>query len=559
MPGNLTVTSIALGSSHTCAVLADASLWCWGWNIYGQLGDETYDDSHTPTAVKTLGPGTTSSVACGSDFTCAILKGVGSVKCWGTTRTSTGTSTVPTSTVPIALDIGSGRTALNITTGHSHACVLLDDRSVKCWGDNTEGQVGNGGPNVISTPTAIDVGGAGVVSNITAGGFSTCAIRVGGTVMCWGDNDSGQLGIDAIDQQEHTDKADRIVPTESAASDLVTQISMGSAGTACAVLKNGKADCWGAYISEGPYGTNWNQQGSGVRRRLLQNFALVEIQYSEHGKAVSVSVGSGHACVVLEDESIWCWGRDDAGQVGDGPGSQTGNGYHPRMVTCGTNKYAGSTSCTSCPSGKVNPAGDAVYGSYAGTCKLPPSPAPVPQSERECGSVAPTSYSLLTDSCAACFAGFYTSNSSVYYDCGTSWIYYFSPKYVTFDGSQPTWNGGAYLHHNYGRSDSAGSWLYQSSWMYAASATFKGFDCTTGDLSGGLTPSSFAAIGAAAIGFHSCGEEGSCRDEGESREDPRRYAHRRHERKAEEEGQAPRRRGNQREEGEEDVRQADSR
>ena len=502
MPGNLTVTSIALGSLHTCAVLADASLWCWGDNVWGQLGDETTDRKYAPTAVSTLGPGTTSSVACGLYFTCAILKGDGSVKCWGYNsegQLGQGTST-GFSTVPIALDIGSGRTALNITTGYVHACVILDDRSVKCWGRNTEGQVGNYGPAVVSTPTAIDVGGAAddrLVSNITAGGYSTCAIRVGGTVMCWGENDSGQLGIDAIDQQEHTDKVNRDVPTLSAASDLVTQISMGSAGTACAVLKNGKADCWGAYISD-IGGTNWNHQGSGTRRRLLF-FAQVEIQYSEHGKPVSVSVGGGHACVVLEDDSIWCWGRDDAGQVGDGSGSQTGNGYFPKMVTCGTNKYAGSTSCTNCPSGKVKPAGDAVFGSYTGACNLPPSPAPVPQSERECGSVAPTSYSLLTDSCAACFAGFYTSNSSVYYDCGTSWIYYFSPKYVTFEGSQPTWNGGAYLHHNYGRSDSPGSWLYSSSWMYAASATFKGFDCTTGDLSGGLTPSSFAGIEAAAV------------------------------------------------------------
>ena len=132
-----------------------------------------------------------------------------------------------------------------------------------------------------------------------------------------------------------------------------------------------------------------------------------------------------------------------------------------------------------------------------GGCTQPPPSPPAPPSEPEC--VAPTSHSLLTDSCAACFAGFYTSNSSVYYDCGMNWIYYFSPVYVTFDGSQPTWNGGAYLNHNYGREDPAGDWLYSSTWMYAASATFKGFDCSTGNLSSGLAPSSYAGIDAAEV------------------------------------------------------------
>ena len=80
-----------------------------------------------------------------------------------------------------------------------------------------------------------------------------------------------------------------------------------------------------------------------------------------------------------------------------------------------------------------------------------------------------------------------------------NWIYYFSPEYVTFDGSQPTWNGGAYLNHDGGRSDPAGDWLYSSTWMYAASATFKGFNCSTGDLSSGLAPSNYAGVDAAEV------------------------------------------------------------
>ena len=146
---------------------------------------------------------------------------------------------------------------------------------------------------------------------------------------------------------------------------------------------------------------------------------------------------------------------------------------------------SGATSCT-----------DRVLTAATCTASAPPSP-PAPPSEPECA--APTSHSLLTDSCAACFAGFYTSNSSVYYDCGMNLIYYFSPEYVTFDGSQPTWNGGVLLNHNWGREPAVGDWLDSSTWMYAASATFKGFNCSTGDLSSGLVPSSYAGVDAAVV------------------------------------------------------------
>ena len=113
-----------------------------------------------------------------------------------------------------------------------------------------------------------------------------------------------------------------------------------------------------------------------------------------------------------------------------------------------------------------------------GSCTQPPPSPPAPPSEQECGSVAPTSHSLLTDSCAACFDGFYTSNSSVYYDCVMNWIYYFSPEYVT--GLK--WNGGAWLNHAYNSVIAAGTQLSSSSAMYAASAMFRGFACSRGNL-----------------------------------------------------------------------------
>ena len=161
-----------------------------------------------------------------------------------------------------------------------------------------------------------------------------------------------------------------------------------------------------------------------------------------------------------------------------------------KLIMCGKNQYKSTagTTCTSCSNygegNYVNPAGFNVYpeNDEGGCTLLPPSPPspPEPPSERECGSVAPMLHSLLTDSCAACFAGFYTSNSSVYYDCTNNLIYYFSPEYVT----GLTWNGGSWLNHAHNFDVAAGTRLTSSSAMYAASAVFRGFPCSRGNLTG---------------------------------------------------------------------------
>jgi alpha-tubulin suppressor-like RCC1 family protein len=188
-----TVTAVGAGE-HTCATLDDAQLRCWGANEDGELGLGDQTPHLRPTAAVNLGPGRTArEIAVGFHFTCARLDD-GAVKCWGLNREGQlglgDTTARPSPTLAVAL----GRPALEIAAGFAFACARLDDGTVKCWGDNASGQLGVGDAD--GHPSAgkpVDLGRPAV--EIAAGLIHMCARLDDGTVKCWGDNDGRQLGI----------------------------------------------------------------------------------------------------------------------------------------------------------------------------------------------------------------------------------------------------------------------------------------------------------------------------------------------------------------------------
>ena len=188
---------IYAGSVHTCAILDDGSVSCWGYNGNGQLGDGTTTERLTPTQTSSLGTNRTAvAITAGNAHTCVILDD-GSVSCWGNNvfgQLGDGTTTernTPTQTS----SLGFGRTAVAIATGQYHTCALLDDGSVSCWGYNTNGQLGGGTTTERNTPTQTSsLGTDRTAVVITAGAFHTCAILDDGSVSCWGNNGDGQLG-----------------------------------------------------------------------------------------------------------------------------------------------------------------------------------------------------------------------------------------------------------------------------------------------------------------------------------------------------------------------------
>ena len=192
-----TYSTLAAGLYHTCAILDDGSVSCWGYNSNGQLGDGTTTNRNTPTQTSSLGTDRTAvAISTGQHHTCAILDD-GSVSCWGDNdygKLGDGTTTdrnTPTQTS----SLGTDRTAVAISAGDYHTCAILDDGSVSCWGYNDYGQLGDGTTTDRNTPTQTSsLGTDRTAVAITAGDYHTCAILDDGSVSCWGYNSYGQLG-----------------------------------------------------------------------------------------------------------------------------------------------------------------------------------------------------------------------------------------------------------------------------------------------------------------------------------------------------------------------------
>jgi len=194
------VVSLGAGSKHSCAVRGDGSVWCWGLNNEGQLGDNSTTDSSSPVQVSGLTGAV--GVAGGVEHSCAV-KSDGSVWCWGgNDKGQLGDNSTTDSLVPVqVVGVGGTGTLASVTeidSGLKHNCVRVGDGTVRCWGLNDKGQLGDNTTTDSSSPVqVVGVGGTGVLSGIVTigtGGSHGCAAHQTHTVYCWGLNNAGQLG-----------------------------------------------------------------------------------------------------------------------------------------------------------------------------------------------------------------------------------------------------------------------------------------------------------------------------------------------------------------------------
>lgn len=315
------VKDLAAGTYYTCALLQGGTGQCWGRNDRSQLGHMSSDDTHDP--VDVIGLNQAIDIAAGQDHTCAARAGLPG-QCWGDNFNGQ-LGFLPKPTVgfradesPIPDDLQRfPHTLEQIAVGKWHSCGLTSEHAVFCWGDNSHGEAGIGVTEPDRTlenlakwqfarPT---VGLAGNVQRIAAGISATCALLADGTVRCWGQNLRGILGNGSLDN--------RNTPTPVVGLAAVQEIAMSSA-TACVLLREGRIKCWGD-----------NRAGQLGDGSTTDRLTPVDVQGLPQA-AVGITVGSDHACAILADRTLWCWGSNSVGQLGTGRSPRFN--HEPRWV-----------------------------------------------------------------------------------------------------------------------------------------------------------------------------------------------------------------------------------
>jgi E3 ubiquitin-protein ligase HERC3 len=332
-----TAVEVAAGSGHTCARLDDGSTKCWGENTFGQLGlgdterrGEEPDEMGDDLPPVDLGPGRSAvRLAAGYWHTCALLDN-GAVKCWGRSNhgqlglgdmETRGDDPAEMGAALHAVDLG-GRAAVDLTASYTHACALLDNGAVKCWGDNEFGQLGLGdtasrgdGPGEMGDMLPpVDLGSGRSAIGLAAGPQWTCARLDSLTLKCWGSNFSGQLGLgDTANRgDEPGEMGDSLLPVDFGSGRTVTAVAVGD-WHACAILDQGTVKCWGSSV--------YGQVGQGDHERYgdepgEMGDLLAEVDLGTGQKAVGLTAGSQHSCVLLENHAVKCWGWNLSGQLG---------------------------------------------------------------------------------------------------------------------------------------------------------------------------------------------------------------------------------------------------
>lgn len=227
------VVKVMTANDYSCAVTTSGAAKCWGRNDFGFLGDGTTTTQNTPVAVSGLSSGVVAMDG-GEGTTCALLN-TGGVKCWGWNLYGTiGDGTTTNRLTPVDVS-GLTSGASQLTVGQRHACVLLASGAAKCWGLNDQGQLGDGTTTDRLTP--VEVSGLPNAVSLSGGGYHTCAVTTAGAVKCWGGNWIGQLGDGTT--------TNRATPVAVSGLESSVASVAGGGEYTCAVTTAGAAKCWG--------------------------------------------------------------------------------------------------------------------------------------------------------------------------------------------------------------------------------------------------------------------------------------------------------------------------
>ncbi len=323
---------IVAGSEHVCALLENGTLRCWGAAEGGRLGygnEEIIGDNETPADA---GPvpvgGKVIDVSAGAYHTCAV-RDDGDVYCWGASQVARGIVLGFPSTLVVGDDetpqlggrIDLGGAAVAVTSGRTHACAIMDTGAVRCWG--TGGGLGYVGVTAVEAPASFgDVAVGGAAVKLSAGNGMSCALLSNQAIRCWGDNSAGQLGLGHTDPigDDETPQSAGFLALGGNAIDIST-----SEGHTCAVLDDSSLRCWG-YSHFGALGYGNNDWVGDDELPFTAGAVLV-------GDSVAkVSTSNKNTCVVTATADVRCWGESSFGQLGHSITYDVGDNEPPNVL-----------------------------------------------------------------------------------------------------------------------------------------------------------------------------------------------------------------------------------
>lgn len=294
------VVSVSAGGAHTVALTDDGSVWTWGSNAYGQLGDGTTTGRSLPARVAGLSGVT--AVSAGAVFTMA-LKSDGTVWMWGSNHYGQlGDGTTEDRLVPVQVTNLTDVTA--IAAGGWHAAAVRQDGSVWCWGYNNSGRLGNGTQTDSSVPVRAKTNSSPSACAVAASGAHTVELAEGGYVYCWGGNYVGQSGTGSSSDYNLTPNFFR--DTKGHAIKDVTAIAAGENATVAL-----KSD--GTVYASGMINGDWNLEKASYKATLIEGLWGDPLT-----NVTSIAVGSDHFAVATKSGRVLTWGKNDDGQLGDG-------------------------------------------------------------------------------------------------------------------------------------------------------------------------------------------------------------------------------------------------
>ena len=303
--GGGTWKAVSTSADATCGIKSDDTLWCWGDDTNGKLGNGASGNTTVPGAVS--GGGSWIDVSRGDEFTCGI-KSDNSMYCWGRDNLGQLGNGAVTGDQQTPYQVTG--TWKNVESGSYSSCAIQSDDTIRCWGSDIYGQLGNGATGSTTSPGAIT--GGGTWKSVTVGGTTGCGIKSDDTLYCWGDDAEGQLGNGA---------------SGSSTSPVIVsggwtwQFARAGDRSVCGINMKGRLLCWGY--------NSYSQLGQGNR---FSDFSAPQ-PVSGNSQWLHITTGDEFSCGIKTDGTGWCMGTDSDGTLGNG--AVSGSQHYPYAIAGG--------------------------------------------------------------------------------------------------------------------------------------------------------------------------------------------------------------------------------